>query len=127
MPQLDVSFMTMDPMLADSFEVTRRLNVMGNDGRVTAVPDTQYSDLRGVVTQQDPADLIRTEDGQTIPRRIFIASTFQFLAAAPGQQPDEITWDENVYTVSEVFPYSRFGVGTYECIAEVRKMIPEAQ
>lgn len=127
MPQLDVSFMLDDPMLADSFSVTRRLNVMGTNGRVTAEPDEVFDNLMGVVTQQNPSDLLRAEDGQTVPRRIFIASRFQFIHIAPGYQPDEITWNGAVYTVSSSLPYSRYGSGFYEAIAEVRQAVPPLQ
>lgn len=127
MPQLDVSFMVSDPMLADGFTVTRRLNSMGTNGRVTATEDEVFDDLLGVITQQNPSDLIRTEDGQRIPRRIFIASQFQFIALAPGSQPDWVTWNGTVYTVTECFPYSRYGAGFYEALAEFRGPIPPLQ
>lgn len=130
MPQLDVSFILDDEMLADCFSVRRRLNVMGKNGRVTAEGDQYFKEEFGVVTQQDPADLLRTEDGQTITRRIFVASRFQFIAATqgnPGNQPDVIEWNGVEYTVSESLPYSRFGEGFYECIAEYRNAIPPLQ
>lgn len=127
MPQLDVSFMTSDPMLSDVFDVRRRLNIVRQNGRVDAVPDQLFVGMQGVVTQQDPSELMKTEDGQEMPRRIFIASTFQFIATAPGYQADEITWNGIVYTVTSVLPYSRFGNGTYECIAQFKGPIPAQQ
>lgn len=127
MPLLDVSFMLDDPMFSDEFSVTRRLNTMGTNGRVTAEPDEVFDGLTGVVTQQDPSTLLRAEDGMTLPRRIFIASRFQFIALAPGYQPDEITWNGTVYTVTSSLPYSRYGSGFYEAIAEVRKAVPPLQ
>ena len=127
MPLLNVAFMTVDPILADCFDVVRRLNVVGTNGRVTAYPDQHFEQQYGVVTQQDPADLIKTEDGQSIPRRIMICSPFQFIVAGPEQQPDEITWNGTVYTAIESLPYSRYGDGHYECIAEYRGPIPPLQ
>jgi hypothetical protein len=49
------------------------------------------------------------------------------MSATLTNQPDEITWNEIVYTVQEVFPYSRFGKGIYEAIAVFRGTIPAAQ
>jgi len=127
MPLLDVSFMCQDAMLADTFAVQRRLNTMGSNGRVVATAGTLYPTVKGVVTQQDPADLMRTEDGQSVPKRIFLASSFQLMSATLTNQPDEITWNGIVYTVQEVFPYSQFGKGIYEAIAVFRGTIPAAQ
>lgn len=127
MPLLNVGFMTADPMLADCFSVLRRLDIVASNGRVSANPDQQFQDLHGVVTQQDPSDLIKTEDGQTIPRRILICAQFQFIVEGPGCQPDEITWNGIVYTAVSSLPYSRYGDGHYECIAEFRGPVPPLQ
>lgn len=127
MPLLDVSFVLDDVMLADTFDVQRRLNTVGSNGRVTATPDEVFLGVGGVVTQQSSSDLMRTEDGQTIPKRIFIASRFQFMAVTSTNQPDEVTWDGVVYTVTSSLPYSRYGSGFYECVAEYRGPIPPAQ
>ncbi len=123
MPLLDVSFMTDDPMLADTFDVTRRLDVVGSNGRTTPTTEQTFTGVTGVVTQQDPADLMRRDDGQMVPRLIFVASSFAFrgasrLANGTGYQPDQITWNGTVYTVKQIYPYSRFGAGTYEVVAE---------
>lgn len=127
MPLLDVSFMTTDPMLADRFTLNRRLNVMGLDGRVLANPDQVFENCLGVITYQDPADLIRTEDGQSVPRRIFIATRLQLVVAGPNYQPDEIEHNGCLYTMVQVMPYSQYGAGMYEGIAEYRGPIPPFQ
>lgn len=119
MPGLDVGFMTENPLVADTFAVQRRTETLVH-GRVVIVPGTLFTNVVGVVTQQDKAVLMRREDGQTIPRRIFIAARFQFLAASPGVQPDEVTWNGTTYTVEESLPYSRYGSGHYQAILEYR-------
>lgn len=119
MPQLDVSFMTADPMLADAFDVVRRREVLVL-GRVT-VTTQEFLDEVGVVTQESPSDLMKNTDAQFVPRRIFVASMFQFYGAVEGYQPDYILWNGSIYEVISVLPYSRFGAGTYEVIAESRK------
>lgn len=125
MPQLDVSFMTTDPMLADTFEVVRRPETIV-DGRTVTTPQSQGYQT-GVVTQQDPAELMKREDGQFVPRRIFIATMFQIYPAVEGFQPDEILWNGTRYEVTEVLPYSRYGRGVYEVIAETRKAMNNPQ
>jgi hypothetical protein len=123
MPQLDVSFLTTDPMLADRFNVIRRLDVVGANGRTTPTVDEVFTDVVGVVTQQDPADLLRREDGQAVPRSIFVASMFEIRGSSVSDgvqyQPDLIEWDGSKYVVRQVFPYSRFGGGTFEVVAEI--------
>lgn len=125
MPQLDVSFMTTDPMLADRFEVVRRRETIV-DGRTVTTPQSLGSKT-GVVTQQDPAEIMKREDGQFVPRRIFVATMFQIYPAVEGFQPDEILWNGTRYEVTEVLPYSRYGRGVYEVIAETRKAMNNPQ
>lgn len=127
MPLLDVSFMTVDPMLADVFTLNRRLNVVGQDGRVQAKPDQVFVDCLGIITYQDPSDLLRTEDGQSLPRRIFIATCMQLIATGPEYQPDEIEHNGCLYTMTSALPYSRYGAGMYEGVAEYRGPIPPFQ
>ena len=118
MPRLDVAFMTRNPMLADCFDVTRRNDVIGADGRTTPTPVKVFKGVRGVVTQESPADLIRRDDGQFVPRLITICTTFQVRGEVVGEQPDLVTWNGTMYLVKHVLPYSRFGHGTYEVLAE---------
>lgn len=123
MPQLDVSFMTADPMLSDAITVTRRKDVVGINGRTTPTVERVFNNIRAVVTQADPAAIMRREEGQIVPRRIFVASTFAFRNASKGasgvnNHPDIITWNSCDYLVGEVLPYSRFGGGTFEVIAD---------
>lgn len=117
MPQLDVSFVVNDPMLADTFKVSRYAETIDSHGRSTTTA-TPLGTKTGVITQQDPADMIRRDDGQMAPRLIFIATKFALRGVVAGYQPDVITWNGSDYKVKQVFPYSRFGQGTYEAIAE---------
>ncbi len=118
MPSLDVSWMTTNHMLADTFDVIRRSDPVDNYGRTNPTAVQTFSGITGVVTQQDPADLMRRDDGQMVPRLIFVASTFAFKNASAGFQPDQIVWNGTTYTVKQVYPYSRFGPGSYEVVAE---------
>lgn len=127
MPLLDVAFILDDALFQDGCSVRRRANIVGDNGRVSPLGEEFFNDVGVVVTQQSPQDLMKTEDGQMIPRRIFLASRFQFIALAPGFQPDEIVWNGVAYTVTESLPYSRYGDGFYEVIAEFRNAIPPLQ
>jgi hypothetical protein len=117
MPELDVSFLLADFQLSDTFTITRRADTIGTNGRTTpgsASPISAY----GVVTQEEPAEIMRDPEAQRVPRRIFVASQTQMLGASVGQQPDLITWNGTDYVVVKVLPYSRFGAGFYEVVAE---------
>jgi hypothetical protein len=127
MPDLDVSFMTADPMLADTFTVTRRTDVVNQRGRTTPTTSQVFNNVVGVVTQENPSDLMRLPDGQMVPRKIFVASTFAFRGASTNNQPDVITWNGTDYVVTAVLPYSRFGAGTYEIIATSTAAVDPAQ
>lgn len=123
MPQLDVSWVVEDPMFATTFDVTRRTDVVGNDGVTTPTEVASFPATLGVVTQDDPAELLRRDDGQMVPRFIFIATKFALRNAsrtADGTQyqPDQVTWNGTTYTVVRVYPYSQFGQGMYEAVLE---------
>jgi len=118
MPRLNVAFMTRNTMLADTFDVKRRADVVGSNGRTTPTQNQILKCQRGVVTPQDPGDLIRNDDGQMVPRKIFVATTTQILQSSAGQQPDLILWNSLTYVVTSVQPFSRFGEGTYQVMAE---------
>lgn len=113
---LDVSWVVMDPMLADTFTVTRRASTIGSNGRAT-LSNTAYPNLIGVVTQNQPDALVRADDSQQVPRVITVVSKFAFRGAVAGFQPDLITWNGTDYLVKSVSPYSRFGAGFYEAVA----------
>ena len=117
MPMLDVSFVLSDPMLADDFAVIRRRDTVGTKGR-TAPAETRIDCLWGVVTQGDPADLMRAENGQMVPRTIMVATQFRLQGEVTGYQPDIIEWDGTRYLVKRVYPYARFGAGFWEAVAE---------
>jgi len=126
MPNLDVSHVLSDPMLSDCFTVKRNGETIDSKGRSTTTV-TNLGQKRGVITQQDPATLMRRDDGQMAPRNIFIATTFALRGVSTGNQPDTIDWNNSTYTVKEVLPYSRYGRGTYEVVAEAMTATNKAQ
>lgn len=117
MPDLDVSFVLDDGMFSDGFTVTRRTDTIDAKGR-THSTDTLIPDLYGVVTMESPADLMRADSSQMMPRKIFVASRFRLRGPSTGYQPDVINWNGGNYTVVNVLPYTRYGEGFVEVIAE---------
>lgn len=125
MPLLDVSWVTRDPMLADAFDVLRRQDVVGSNGRTVPTVVESFYDVVGVVTQQDAGMLMRKEEGQIIPRRIFVATQFALRGASrdgpplpDGFQPDLVVWNGTTYVVVDVMSYQRFGAGVTQATAE---------
>ncbi len=118
--------MLSDSMFEDCFKIRRRLDVVRSNGRTDADWD-RYTEQYGVITLQNPSDLMRAEDGQTIPRRILVVARVPLIGAAPGQQPDEIEWNGAIFTVADVMPWSRYGDGFYEAVCEFRDSIPPVQ
>lgn len=136
MPWLDVSDIVMDPDLADVFNVVQRPETVDpNTGRASVTYVENY-DVVGTVTMENPADLMRRDDSDSAPRLIFVASTFPFRNACTenGQQykGDVITWPQpgapgsTQYTVIKVYPYSRYGAGITECVAQSMNATDEA-
>lgn len=125
MPQIDVSFVLADPMFQDSFTVIRRSSEVGADGRAVAT-ETQHP-TKGVVTNQDPAELMRRDDGQFVPKAIFVASRFSFRQVSAETLPDIIVWAGVRYEVKQLYPYSRFGRGFNEVVARSLDAIDQPQ
>lgn len=128
MPMLDVSDVVMDPDLADVFDVIQRREAIDPETGRSSVVETPNLAVVGVVTMENPAELMRAEDRDMAPRLIFVASTFRFrnVGSENGVQykGDIIVWPpvgesgSTRYTVIKVYPYSRYGNGITECVAE---------
>jgi hypothetical protein len=130
-------------MLTDSFSVRRRTEVLDVHGRMTAPTTETFVGLLGVVTQQDPADIMKREAEVHVPRKIFVASVFAFRGASVSPdglthyQPDVIRWPVTAagadafgatdYVVEQVLPYGRYGQGVYEVVASSQKAVDVPQ
>lgn len=128
MPMLDVSFVLSDPMFEDEFSITRRPFVLEPNGRPAEDNHEDLPGLTGVITQQDPTDLMRTEEGQLVPRSILVVTRTQVMAGGTaGFLSDLINWNGGVYEVKSVIPYSRFGAGFYEVVAHAKTGVNPVQ
>lgn len=122
MPDLDVSFVVSDPMLCDFVRVTRIIgdSTQGIDqkGRATLATEQYFDNVPMVLTHEAPNMLDRGPDYDVTPKKIFGATSFAIRGESTGYKPDVVTWGATDYMVVQVLPYSRYGAGTYEFVAQ---------
>ena len=116
MALLDVSFVLDDPMFTNTFDLIRRPKVVNTLGR-TEVNEQRMPGIVGVITNQDPASLMRREEGVVVPQSIFIASRTPMISAVEGYMADIIIWQGAQYEVQQSYNYSRYGAGFFEAVA----------
>lgn len=122
---LDVTQPLLDPDFTDTFDVIRRQEVIGDNGRSSVVPLTLRRQL-GVVTATSPNDLQRQDNYQSMSRSISIVCKLQLRGETSDAQPDLVVWRGSQYLVKHVDPYPQFGPGFWqaEC-SSVEKVDPE--
>lgn len=124
MPLLDVSDITVDPDFADTFTVTRRKETYDHGVLVPAVVAT-YNNVVGVIDMAGPDDLKRLPEGSYTGKIISIVTPFRLIASAKNGtdelMPDTITWQGSDYTVIYLDPYTQFGSGQVEALAESKQ------
>lgn len=114
MPLLDVSEVFTDPMLIDTFQVIRRLQVVNQYGEVT--PGKQTVNATGVIQAAGDNSLIRQEDFQAQAKTIDVYTQFRLRGVAETigktqYQPDIIVWHGDNFLVRSVEDFSGFGQG----------------
>ena len=117
MPQLDVSFVVLDPMLCDTFALVRRTETMDGNGR-PVITSTVIQNQLGVITPEDPSDLQRDDDSAQVARVINLVTKVAVRGVSVGYQPDLISWAGTDYLVTSVKPFSRYGAGFSEVVAK---------
>lgn len=116
MPGLDVTELLSDPDLCDVFDVYRRTETVGSNGRSTTT-EAVTAGVVGVVTPGDSGDLLRKDDSQMTSRIITISTTFRLRASGDGFQPDVVLYDGVRFTVKAVKLWNRFGAGYIKAAA----------
>jgi len=116
MPTLDVSEVLDDPDLSDTFNVIRRADTVGSDGRSVTTP-TVYNNVVGVVCMASPNDLDRQDVGEITGAMISVVTSFRLRGSGEGFQPDQIVWDGGTYTVKTIDKYHRYGAGFTSALA----------
>ncbi len=112
-PLLDVSFVLTDPDFATSFDVYRRTETVGTNGRST-LSTKKYLGQTGVIYPDGDNTLNRGPSFQATPRSITVVCQFALQGEVQGRQPDIVFWMGSHYLVRTVEPYGHFGQGFYE-------------
>lgn len=109
MPTLDVTRVLDNPKFKTSFDVSRKTQVVGNDGRATETGST--STQSGVVLPAEGGKLVRTPEGETVSADIEIVTKFILTEGTGTTQADIVTWNGDDYTVVDTNDFSEYGVG----------------
>lgn len=110
MALLDVSEILNDPDLVDRFDVVRRMETVGTNGRSTTSSQT-FKGIIGVVTASSPNDIDRQENYQAMPRIISVVTKFRLRSIVNNEQPDIVVWRGSNYLVRQIDQYPQFGNG----------------
>lgn len=115
MADLDFSDLLVDPDLSDNFNVLRRAETVGTNGRTT-VTETTYSGVVGVLTPSSPQDLKIVPEDQLMERHLTITTKFRLQGPSPGVLPDYVQWGGDTFVVIEIEPYTHFGGGFVKAV-----------
>jgi hypothetical protein len=123
---LDISEVLLDPDFTDNFVVTRRLEVVGTNGRSNVTQFTKPT--FGVVTAAGRNELERVPDADTYKRIIVIVTKFPLqgevtLGNGITYKPDLVVWRGNNYLVKECDLYPQFGAGFVQAICTSEDII----
>lgn len=122
MARINLSRVILSTTLADKVSVIRRVQLIGETGRVLKdYAQRVFPRVGGVVTMAGPDDLDRLEDHQRMGRVISFVTTFgvQGPATLVGKQwsPDYLVWQGDTYLTLNVDPYPQFGPGFVQVLA----------
>lgn len=115
MPMLNPGIIVDSPFLSDEFQVIRKAETVGVNGRSTT--SAKQFCAHGVVTQAGRGDLERLDDAQRAEYVISVISQTQLRGPTPGAQPDHIKWAGTEFLVIKCLPYPRYGQGWYKILA----------
>lgn len=114
-PFIDPSLITLDPMLASTFSVVSRVEVVNAYGESTTV-NKQANGIIGVITATSPADLQRLDDNERGARNYTVITRYRLNSAANSLQPDLILFQNDTFIVRMLMPYTAFGAGWVKAI-----------
>lgn len=116
MAGIDVNAVMLDPLLSTMFDVKRRQEAVGADGRV-AISDEYFAGLRGVITWEE-GPIMQTPEGVMAKQSIKIATPFSLRDASFGFQPDIVVWEGEEYRITSVKAHRHLGRGWTRATAE---------
>lgn len=120
MPFLDVSDVLLDPDFASRFDIKRRAETVGSNGR-PVVTETLIKKQVGVFTVASPNDLDRLSEEDRMGRNFVLVTKARLLgpsqsAAGVKYKPDLVVWQGNSYIVKTMEPYTQYGAGFVQAI-----------
>lgn len=114
MPLLDVTSVLTSPMFATTFQVTRRVDAVGTNGRNVVTPTTTTQ--TGVVQPEGDNSDERPEEYGTGRKTISVITKFRLQKQVNGCLPDLVIWRGDTYLVQEVDDLTEYGAGFIEAI-----------
>ncbi len=114
--KLDFTDVIEDEDFSTTFDVIRRTDAVGSNGR-SSVVENRYVGIVGIVVPGDPGDLLRTPEAAMTQRGITITTVFRLRAMSEGIQPDQVVYEGIVHTVKAVKPWTSMGIGFTKAVA----------
>lgn len=126
---LDLSDALCDPLLLDTFSVTRRIETISPNGRPVTINSVK-SGIFGTVCAASPTDLQRLGDYQVQGKTISIVTQYRLHGAvksgATSYQPDVVNWNGSNFLVILVDDYSQYGAGWMQAIATSKDNVDQS-
>lgn len=120
MPLLDLSFLTAEPLLADTFTVQRRAATIDQNGRANISAPQTFAGIMGGVSPTTPSDIARLPEDQRMAKTIRVITQFALQGALfGGGIPDQVAWNGDTYVVLNVQDYSQYGAGFFDAICGI--------
>lgn len=113
-PFLDVSDVLLDPVLAQTFQIKRRTETVGSNGRVS-ISEITHSSI-GVICMASGNQLSRLDDSQRMGRHLSIVTKFRLQGPTEGKQPDLIYWEGDWFIVQDLDIYTQYGAGFIQAV-----------
>lgn len=110
MPTLDFSDVILSPVLGDHFNVIRRTEVVSQLNGRSTINTTRFDRQFGIVTFGAGGNR-REEDAQDASRTLNVITKFRLRETSEGVQPDVVEYDGQLFTITKVEPWHRFGSG----------------
>jgi hypothetical protein len=115
MPMINITVALTSPMLADTFSVIRRAQVVGNNGRAST-QNTTFPNLYGPVCPSTPDELRLVPDLATNEKAITVITRFALRGISEtidGTQylPDVVVWKGDNFKVAKLQDWSNYGPG----------------
>lgn len=111
---LDILF---DPLIVDRFNILRRQETVGSNGRSTTTTTT-IPNCCGTVNMFSDREVIREKfpEMEYATNIIVVIAARKLQTEVTGFQPDIVQWRSDNYLVKKVSPYPQFGIGFYQSV-----------